>query len=140
MKRAVREEALMVAADVHQMYGPQDRPFYYALDDEHRIVPAKDASVLEDMEHRRVALTSLWRWHVSTVFLGIDHNFGWDGPPVLFETMVFGEDGASDLYSTRACTWREALREHDHACSIIRETMAARGDVLEALGGGAAAP
>jgi hypothetical protein len=26
---------------------------------------------------------------VSTVFLGIDHNFG-DGPPILWETMVFG--------------------------------------------------
>lgn len=26
---------------------------------------------------------------VSTVFLGIDHSFG-DGPPVLWETMIFG--------------------------------------------------
>ena len=27
---------------------------------------------------------------VSTVFLGLDHGFGADGPPVLFETMAFG--------------------------------------------------
>lgn len=27
---------------------------------------------------------------VSTVFLGRDHNFGRQGPPVLWETMVFG--------------------------------------------------
>lgn len=27
---------------------------------------------------------------VSTVFLGLDHNFDTDGPPVLWETMVFG--------------------------------------------------
>lgn len=26
---------------------------------------------------------------VSTIFLGLDHNWG-DGPPVLWETMVFG--------------------------------------------------
>ncbi len=26
---------------------------------------------------------------VSTVFLGLDHNFFGDGPPLLFETMVF---------------------------------------------------
>lgn len=28
---------------------------------------------------------------VSTVFLGLDHNFG-DGPPILWETMVFGKE------------------------------------------------
>lgn len=27
---------------------------------------------------------------VSTVFLGLDHSFKDDGPPVLWETMVFG--------------------------------------------------
>ena len=30
---------------------------------------------------------------VSTVFLGLDHNFTEVGDPVLWETMVFGEDG-----------------------------------------------
>ena len=32
---------------------------------------------------------------VSTVFLGVDHQVG-DGPPLLFETMVFGS-GRVDL-------------------------------------------
>ena len=27
---------------------------------------------------------------ISTVFLGIDHNFNLEGPPLLFETMIFG--------------------------------------------------
>jgi hypothetical protein len=27
---------------------------------------------------------------VSTVFMGLDHNFSREGPPVLWETMVFG--------------------------------------------------
>lgn len=27
---------------------------------------------------------------VSTVFLGLDHNYEEDGPPILWETMVFG--------------------------------------------------
>lgn len=42
---------------------------------------------------------------VSTVFLGIDHSFSDTGPPVLFETMVFGVDGCgTDMrrYRTRA--------------------------------------
>jgi hypothetical protein len=40
---------------------------------------------------------------VSTVFLAIDHNFGRDGEPVLFETMVFrGEEREQYRYSTLA--------------------------------------
>lgn len=46
---------------------------------------------------------------VSTVFLGVDH--GWyDGPPVLFETMIFG--GPRDQETHRYCTWDEAEAGH----------------------------
>lgn len=48
---------------------------------------------------------------VSTVFLGLDHRFVSDGPPILFETMVFG--GAMDGYQDRYCTWKEASLYHD---------------------------
>lgn len=42
---------------------------------------------------------------ISTVLLGLDHQFG-DGPPLIFETMVFessdyGPDLDMDRYSTR---------------------------------------
>jgi len=46
---------------------------------------------------------------VSTVFLGIDHGFG-EGPPVLFETMVFG--GEFDQEQERYCTWDQAEKGH----------------------------
>jgi hypothetical protein len=45
---------------------------------------------------------------VSTVFLGIDH--AWEGPPLLFETMVFG--GPLDEEMERYSTWEEAERGH----------------------------
>lgn len=47
---------------------------------------------------------------VSTVFLSIDHSFSGTGPPILFETMVFGGalDGEQDRYST----WVEAAAGH----------------------------
>ena len=47
---------------------------------------------------------------VSTVFLGIDHQFG-DGPPLLFETMIFG--GKRDQEQWRYTTWDEAEAGHD---------------------------
>jgi len=52
---------------------------------------------------RIVAQETIGETKVSTVFLGIDHQFG-QGPPVLWETMVFGGplDGECDRYTTKA--------------------------------------
>ena len=60
---------------------------------------------------------------VSTVFLGLDHNFTGDGPPVLWESLVFGTslDGEMQRYSTRA----HALQGHDHLLRRVRAAYAA---------------
>lgn len=65
---------------------------------------------------RRVAKTELGgdddHWAgVSTVWLGIDHNFWGDGPPLIFETMVFG-GGEWDQYWQRYSTEDEAMAGH----------------------------
>ena len=52
---------------------------------------------------------------VSTVFLGLEHSFG-EGPPVLFETMVFGGTLSDEM--DRYCTWDEA--EAGHAAMVRR--------------------
>lgn len=52
---------------------------------------------------------------VSTVFLGLDHRFG-EGPPLVFETMVFG--GPLDQDVDRYTTWEEA--EAGHAVLVDR--------------------
>ena len=46
---------------------------------------------------------------VSTVFLGLDHSFD-DGPPLLFETMVF-VNGLSETQE-RYSTWSQAEEGH----------------------------
>ena len=55
---------------------------------------------------------------VSTVFLGLNHNFG-DGPPLLWETMIFG--GPHDDYQERYATRTEALEGHKRAITLASE-------------------
>lgn len=65
-----------------------------------------DARVIRqwrDIASRRVAIDLVGGYHVSTVFLGIDHNFYGDGPPLLFETMVFGGENPSDCHLDLFC-------------------------------------
>ena len=54
---------------------------------------------------------------VSTVFLGLDHRFG-DGPPLLFETMIFG--GVFDEDTWQYSTWEEAEIGHRKAIKKVK--------------------
>jgi len=65
---------------------------------------------------RGVALDQKGDVEVSTIFLGIDHQFG-DGPPLLFETMVFGSE--HDQYTDRYSTWEEAEAGHKQMCEKV---------------------
>ena len=47
---------------------------------------------------------------ISTVFLGLDYSFSDEGPPVLFETMVFEGGHGGDM--ERYCTWSQAEAGH----------------------------
>jgi hypothetical protein len=66
---------------------------------------------------RGVAFTGNESQYVSTVFLGLDHNFGREGAPLLFETMVFG--GAQDGQQERYSTWEEAEAGHRAMCLTV---------------------
>lgn len=71
---------------------------------------------------RIIAQDTVDESRVSTVFIGIDHNFGASGPPLLFETMVFDGplDGEQDRYATKA----EALA--GHAVMLARVNVGAK--------------
>ena len=61
---------------------------------------------------------------VSTVFLGLDHNFG-EGEPLLYETMVFHNDSGGE--ATHYATREEALKGHnkilnDEKQKLLRKT------------------
>lgn len=67
-------------------------------------------------EDRHIGDDTINGARISTVFLGLDHNWG-DGPPVLFETMVFG--GEHDEWMDRYHTYDEALAGHKKVVDCI---------------------
>jgi|HubBroStandDraft_5_1064220.scaffolds.fasta_scaffold310568_2 hypothetical protein len=93
---------------------------FFWIDADHNIHPAKDIeewSIHYDDEHRVVAQTGNNQISVSTVFLGINHNFFGGNPPILFETMVFG--GRLDYCQYRYYTYEEAVAGHDKVCEEV---------------------
>ena len=70
---------------------------------------------------RQVAVTTFVDCKVSTVFLGVDHNYFDVGPPLLFETLVF--DGVLDDEMRRCSTWEEAEIQH---AEVVQEVKNAR--------------
>lgn len=130
----------------------------YILDGK-EVVPAPDLLAWArwfETADRRVARTDLdsgvW---VSTVFLGLDHSWSGDGPPIVFETMAFNApyegtdlDGkprivnCDEMDCRRYATWAEAELGH---MEMVEELQAAEKRALDALAGvsraaGAAAP
>jgi hypothetical protein len=73
------------------------------------------AIFLEDIEARRVDFDRRGAVEISTVFLGLDHQWG-AGPPLLFETMVFG--GPLDGECQRYATFADA--EAGHTAMLVR--------------------
>lgn len=57
------------------------------------------------------------RW-VSTVWIGTDYNFAGQGPPLIFESMVFPKKGEyNELDCLRYATKEEALAGHKELCA-----------------------
>ena len=71
-------------------------------------------------ERFRVAQTQLPDGvSVSTVFLVLDHSFEAGGPPVLWETMIFG--GIHDQDQNRYTSYEAALEGHAQMVELALE-------------------
>lgn len=71
----------------------------YILDNSGNPVPEPDIVKWADWfksKERQVAVDQVGGSTVSTVFLGLDHNFRGTGPPVVWETMVFSGPMSGD--------------------------------------------
>ena len=69
-----------------------------------------------DADERRVAFYEDGGIRVSTVFIGLNHEWRPDAPPQIFETMVFG--GPLDDEQQRYATWEQA--EDGHKALVLR--------------------
>jgi hypothetical protein len=69
---------------------------------------------------RAVAKTQVGDYLVSTVHLVINHNY-MDGPPLIFETMVFKGGSAMDEYVERYSTEQQASEGHENIVGMVRE-------------------
>ena len=74
---------------------------------------------LFDHEYRRVAQDYVGDVHVSTVLLAIDHSWE-EGPPIIFETMVFGYGEGDEEYQWRYSTKEAALAGHALILGSVR--------------------
>lgn len=81
--------------------------------------------LLGDLDARRIAVDNVGPYEISTVHLVLDHQLALSdepGPPLIFETMVFGS--RSDQFDGamwRTATKFAALAQHDQTVALIRE-------------------
>lgn len=95
---------------------------HYILDDEGnlKVVDLMTWARWFETAERQTASDFLGDVRVSTVFLGIDHNFSDDGPPLFWETMIFG--GPNDQYQDRYSSRADALLGHAKALELAKVT------------------
>lgn len=75
------------------------------------------ASSLENWKNRVVGRDAAGDGDVRTDFLGLNYAFD-DGPPLVFETMVFG--GKHDGYTEHYSTLKEAKAGHERIVKMVK--------------------
>jgi hypothetical protein len=75
---------------------------------------------------RHIGRTRIARCYVSTVWLGLDHSFD-DGPPLIFETMIFvprlkdrSRPSSPDCWTERYSTQDQARLGHERVVNRLR--------------------
>lgn len=101
------------------------RDYYYLLDENknpYKCTLREWGEWFQDSrgdDRRRVAEDEIDGKRISTVFLGMDHNLYGEGRPLIFETMVFDENG-HEMYTNRYSLWEESLNGHEKAKEWVK--------------------
>jgi hypothetical protein len=74
-----------------------------------------------DLDERQFRKTTIGRFFISTVWLGMNHRYN-DGPPLIFETMIFDEkSNSADIGCQRYSTKVEAIAGHEDAIRWVKK-------------------
>jgi hypothetical protein len=96
----------------------------YVLDEDGNVRREPDLMVwarwFESAKNRIVKQDTIGNVRISTVFLGLDHSFVDDEPPVLWETMVFGGEHDHDMDRCSG-TREQAQAMHEKMLAKIRQ-------------------
>lgn len=101
------------------------RDLYWILDDAGDPIPVPDAIQWArwfKLNNRHVADETVGPIRISTIFLGLNHQF-FGGPPILFETMTFCSDDGYESQQFRYSTREEALVGHKRVVAEVRATL-----------------
>ena len=107
-------------SDLDDISTPIDDRFFKLVDRVPvRCTFAEFAEVMKDEANRIVAQNMVGELQISTIFTGIDSNYG-EGDPILFETVVFGLPG--DLRPQWSLSnWEEAMAVHTELVNLLTE-------------------
>ena len=102
--------------EIDQTVEEIEQSLFYKLDGR-RVVPCEiDEYMTAFNRDRTIGSTVVGDSTVSTVFLVSNHT--WSGPPMVFETMIFG--GKNSDYQKRVSTYKEAEELHAKIVSLLR--------------------
>jgi hypothetical protein len=86
------------------------------------------ARLLDDHDYKIIKQETVGRYFISTVWLGLNHNWIREGLPLIFETMIFHENKESFSeedpfgdYIERYYTEEEALSCHEALVNKIKQ-------------------
>lgn len=129
ISKAAKAKAVM--DELKPAFSPflRQRPMHWKMNADHSVTPVitenPDGSINKDkllgwanteFESRFQKRTDFedGSW-LSTIFLGLDHNYGFGGPPILFESMVFSATLKEvDLFGRKEMT-RDTLAQDRYA-------------------------
>jgi hypothetical protein len=100
---------------------------YYVIDEKGNVTPTNDREewgrCKQNEKLCRVGSTTVGKVWISTVFLGIDHQFG-KGQPLLFETMVFEDPNKSmlEVYCEQYSTIEQARAGHTRVVELVKQS------------------
>ena len=92
---------------------------WYRMEKDGSVNPIQNFEEANKDSERILAKTKVGKDEVSTVFLGLDHNFDPNDKPILFETMIFPKCE----YCERYHTFEEAWKGHKRVVAALKKEL-----------------